>query len=147
MLLPKIKREDPEIIYGIYRNLHSATLGDGEAVELLVTGDVPPTGYTLKSGVDVKQGTATSATVVGVTKGSIVQGDYGRIQIYGFHPNVKTTVAALAVDVVCSADAAGALVAASVAALANIVDQHIGVCIVTGSANRAGVFIKGMGTS
>lgn len=147
MLLPKIKREDPELVYGIYRNLHSAALGDGEAVELLTSADTPPTGYTFKAGVDVKQTADVSATVAGIAKGAIAQGEYGRIQIYGYHPNVKTTVAILAVDTVVTADAAGAVLAASVAALGDIVDQRFGVCIVTGAANRAGVFIKAMGTA
>lgn len=147
MLFPAILREDLEVAYGIFRNLHSAALGDGEAVELLVSGDTPPTGYTWIPGKDVKQCSGVSATVVGIVKGSILQGDFGRIQVYGYHPNVLTDAAALAVDTIVTGDAAGEVIIASVAGSANIVDQRFGVCIKTGASKRAGIFIKAMGTA
>lgn len=149
MQTASIKRGDPEKIYGIFRNLHSATLVNGDCAELLVSSDTPPTGYTFIPGVDVKQsGTTLVAEAVGIVEAGttgILQGQFGRVQTYGFHASVKTVAAALAVGSVVSPDTAGNVIIANVGAASNISNSRIGVCIVLGAANRAGIFIQAMG--
>lgn len=138
-------RTDPERTFFTVRNLHSATLVDGDVVTWLTSSDTPPTGFTRIPGIDVKQSTGVNNSVAGVISAGatgIVQGDYGLCQISGYHPNVKTTAAALAADTVVTANAAGAVVAASVAALANITDRRIGTCITLGASNRAGIQLR-----
>jgi hypothetical protein len=81
---------------------------------------------------------------VSVGANGILQGDYGTIQIYGFHPSVKTNAAALVVDTVVTGHTAGQAIIRAIAAVGDIDDQELGVCIVTGAANRAGIFIKCM---
>jgi hypothetical protein len=145
MLSKRINRGTPDTVYAIVRNLHSATLVDGDVVQWLLSSDTPPTGYTRIPGVDVKQSASVANSVAGVmAKGSTLQGAYGLCQVYGYHSNVKTTAATLAVNTVVTADASGAAVAASVAALANITDRRIGTCITVGASNRAGIQLRVM---
>jgi hypothetical protein len=141
MFSNRIKRTDAEVVFGIFRNLHSATLGDGEVAIMLTSADTPPTGYTFQPGVDVKQSGGVSLVIAGVVKGSIVQGEYGRIQAYGHHPNVKCTAATPAAGTILTSDAAGAVVAG---ATADDPSARIGVVTVLGASNRAGVQIRCM---
>lgn len=147
MLAPRIKRGDPERVFISVRNFEGAVLVDGDVVQWAVTGE-SATGLTLKYGVDVRQSDGIDPTVAGVMAaqfaGQLQPGDYGLMQTYGYHPNVKTTVAALAVDVVVTANAAGAAVVRASGNVADIDDQELGVCIKTGSGNRAGIMIKCM---
>lgn len=144
----RIIRGGVEKMFGIFRNMHSATLVNGDVVELLVTGDTPPTGFTFVAGQDIKQSSTTiTPTVCGVISAGptgYAVGEFCMVQTYGFHPAVKTNAAALAVDVVVTAHTAGQAIVRSVAALGDIDDQELGVCIVTGASNLAGIFIKCM---
>lgn len=151
MNIPRIVRGKPDVIFMSVRNLHSTTLADGDVVQFLVTTDTPPTGYTIQPGIDVKQSTSAvaattvAAGIMSVAAPTLAQGDYGLCQIYGYHGNAKCTAATPANFTVMTTDTAGALVAASVAAAANITDQRIATVIKTGVSNRAGVLIKAMG--
>ena len=141
MLFQRVQRTGPEKVFAICKNTEaSAAMSDGECVVYSVS-------TTANWGSDVLKSTAAAQlTVAGVVSGKdIPAGEFGTIQVFGFHPNVKTTAAALAAGVVVTSDAAAAVVAASVAALANITDQRMGVCLKLGASNRAGVFIAHMG--
>ena len=141
MLFSRIVRTGPEKVFAICKNTEaSATMSDGECVVFSVS-------TTANWGSDILKATAAAqATAAGIVSGNdILTGNFGTIQVYGFHPNVKTTAAALTAGTIVTSDAAAAVLAASVAALANITDQRIGVCLKLGAANRAGVFIAHMG--
>lgn len=134
MLSERINRRDPEIIDGIFQNVDAAAMADGEVVVLNVTAT--PT----IPGKEIKKSTAASQlTVVGVVVGDIPIGSFGRVRVYGLHPNVKTTVAALAAGLTVNSDAAAAAVAAAV------YGAGLGVSVVVGAANRAQIFIRAMG--
>ena len=143
MQIPKVVRETPDVAFIVVRNLHSAALGDGECVILLNSGDTPPTGYTWQPGKDVKQSGGASSLVAGVMKlGGVITslnvGDYGWAQVYGYHPNVKTTTATLAAATVLTTDAAGAVVAG---ASTDEPIQRMGISLKTGASNRAGCML------
>mgnify|MGYP006948432056 CR=1 FL=1 len=135
MQTARIKKNDPEVNYIVCRNSEASTdMADGE----VVVYDVTTTAGRVW-GLDVLKSTATSqVTVAGVVSGAIKFGQLGRVQNFGFHPNVKTTVAALAVNAVVNSDAAAAAVAGTVEG------ALLGVCLKLGVANRAGILIKCM---
>jgi len=140
MLFQRISRKGPERIFGIFQKVDAAAMVDGEVAVLNVTAT--PT----VPGGEVKKATSLSQTnVVGVVSGAIAIGDYGLIQVYGNHPNVKMTTAALAAgSVVYSNTAAAAEVNAGAIARADM-GTLLGVTTVVGASNRANVFIKCMG--
>lgn len=150
MQIPKVVREKPDVAYIIVRNLHSAAIGDGESVRWVITGDTPPTGYTWIPGKDVILNDASGTTTcAGIMKlGGVITtlpvGDYGWCQVFGYHPNVKTDAAALAAGTVVQGDAAGEVIAAVVGAAGDITKRRIGVCLKTGSGNRAGIMLRAM---
>ena len=84
MLIPRIPgRSLPEAIFAIMKNSDTATLVDGD----LVVGD-----NTAADGISVKGSgtTATQLICVGVVSGKdIPVGEFGKIQVYGYHGNVK----------------------------------------------------------
>ena len=142
MLFQRINRTAPEKIFAICRNSEaSAEMFDGEVV-------VWSAATTAAHGSDVlKSAGASPLTIAGVVKSraasgagnGIAAGEYGTIQIYGFHANVKTTVAALAASLQVNGDSAAAAVAAAVEG------AMLGVSLKLGASNRAGIFIKCMG--
>lgn len=150
MNIPRIVRGNADKALFSVRNMANTgvasptDLVNGDVVALMVTGDTFVTGYTLKPGIDVKVCGAVEPTVCGVMVKTVPFAEYGQCQCYGYHSSVKTTAAALAVDTVVTAGAAGAAVVRAAAAVGDIDDQELGVCIVTGVANRAGIFIKCM---
>lgn len=144
MQLASIKRSDPDRVFAGVRNMHTGTLVDGDVVKWLTSADSPPAGYTRIAGVDVNQTGALSLVVAGaISAGAngILQGDYGFCQVYGLHPGVKTTVAALAAGTIVTSDAAGAAVAGVVGDDPN---ARMGVCITLGAGNKAGIFLRCM---
>jgi predicted RecA/RadA family phage recombinase len=140
MLFQRINRKNPERVFGIFQNVDAAAMADGEVVALNITAT--PT----IPGSEIKKTTALSQTnVVGVVSGAIAIGDFGTVQVYGIHPNVKMTTAALAAgSVVYSNAAAAAEVNAGAIARADM-GTLLGVSVVVGAANRAQVFLKCMG--
>ena len=84
MLIPRITgRALPETIYMISKNSDSAALVDGD----LVIADT-----TAADGISVKGAgnTATQLICVGVVSGKdIAVGDFGKVQVFGYHGNVK----------------------------------------------------------
>lgn len=144
--MKRISRTSPETMFAICRNSEaSAEIFDGE----VVVWDVTTTAGRIQGG-DVIKSTALSLVVAGVVKSKaasgagngIAAGEYGRIQVFGFHPNVKTTAAALAAGTTVTSDAAAAAVAG---ATADDPSARLGVCLKLGSGNRAGIMIKCLG--
>ena len=134
------------------RNLHSATVADGDCVRWHITGDAVPTGYTRIPGVDVVATAAVGVTsAAGIVKTpattvTVAQGDYFMLQVHGYHSNVRTEEAALAAGVVVTGSSTSlAVETAVVAAAANISDKRLGVCLTTGASNRAGIQIAALG--
>lgn len=136
MQTPRIDRTLTEYQYAVCRNSEAAVdMADGQ----VVVWDVTTTAGRIQ-GKDVILSTgASQLTVAGVVVGVIKNLEYGLVQVFGFHPNVKTTVAALAAGLTVNSDAAGAAVAAAV------YGAYLGVSLKLGAANRAGIMIKTMG--
>jgi hypothetical protein len=125
-------------IYDIVRNSEaSAAIADGEVLKWTIS-----TAAGTVYGNDVlKTAEAASVLVAGVAKGAIAVGEYGRMQVWGYHPNVKTTAAALAAGSTVNGDSAAAAVAG---ALGDDPSSRLGVCLKLGASNRAGIFIQKM---
>ena|SRR5437899_5359874 len=137
MLFQRISRKNPERIFGIFQNVDAAAMADGEVVMINITAT--PT----VPGSEIKKTTAASAiNVAGVVSGAIAIGDFGTVQVYGIHSNVKTTAAALAAGSVITSDAAAAAV---VGAAADDPSARLGFSVVVGASNRAQCFIKCLG--
>ena len=85
-MFQRTKRTDPEKIFGIYKNSDTVALVDGDLCKLDLTA---------ADGVSVTGSgtTATQLTCVGVAKVNSAVGfsvgDYGMVQVYGYHSNVK----------------------------------------------------------
>lgn len=152
----RVIKGQPDNTFMVVRNQSAAALVNGECVMWIVTGDTTLTagvryinGYVWIPGVDVK---STSVAGTGLAVGpmripanltlGLAQGDYGVVQVGGYHPQAKTNAAALATGVVVQADATGGLIVADVAAAADIGKRRLGVCINTGANNKAGVIIR-----
>ena len=134
MLIPRIVRTGPEKIFSSCKNGEaSATMSDGEFVEF-------DTATTAAHGSQVIKTVGLSLKPAGFVSGKdIPPGDFGLVQCYGFHPNAKTTAAALAAGTILTSDAAAAVVAG---AIGDDPAARIGVCLKLGVANRAGVFVR-----
>jgi len=140
MLFARIVRNGPERVFGIFQNVDAAAMADGECVALNVTAT--PT----RPGVEIKKTTALSQTnVIGIVSGAIAIGDFGTVQVYGLHPNVKTTNATLAAGSVVYSNAAAAVEVNAGAIARGDIGTFVGFSVVVAAANRAQVFIKTMG--
>ena len=85
MLFARIKRTDPEKIFVIAKNSWStAALADGYVVQWDFTTDKDGVGVTQPTALTVSLGNA----VAGVAAEAIAAGDYGLIQVYGYHSAV-----------------------------------------------------------
>src|SRR5678810_658361 len=88
MLIPRIKRADPDKVFVIIKNDEaSTTMVDGDAV-------VWNTAASKNYGVDAlknQAGDLDTAIGAGVISGAdILVGNYGLCQVYGYHSNVKS---------------------------------------------------------
>lgn len=138
MLFARIKRSDPEKIFGIFMNGDTAAAVDGDVVRAKLVADLAAANL----GVDFMFSTLATDVPLGVVSGkSIPINEYGYVQVYGYHPNVLAasgTVGAAAVthanDKSCG-DAADANYDPKLT---------IGYCIKAASGGRAGIFLKCM---
>ena len=137
MLFQRISRKSPEKVFGIFQNVDAAAMADGEVAVLNITATPTVPGSEAK-----KSAGAAPLNILGVVAGAIAINDFGTIQIYGIHSNVKTTAAALAAGATITGDAAAAAVAG---ATADDPSARLGFCVVVGASNRAQCFIKCMG--
>lgn len=137
MLFQRINRKNPERVFGIFQNVDVAAMSDGEVAVLNITATPTNPGAEAK-----KSAGASPLNVIGVVAGNIAINDFGTIQVYGIHPNVKTTAAALAAGATINGDSAAAAVAG---ATADDPSARLGFCVVVGASNRAQCFIKCMG--
>ena len=86
MLFKRINRADPEKVFIIVKNSYStASLTNGQAVIWDWTTDVDGVGVTLATAtVNVSAG----QDVAGIAAETIASGDYGLLQVYGYHSAV-----------------------------------------------------------
>jgi hypothetical protein len=140
MLFQRISRRNPERVFGIFQNINATSMVDGDVVVLNVTAT--PT----LPGTEVLKATALSqVTVIGAVAGTIASLDFGTVQIYGYHPGVKTTQAALAAGSVVYSNVANAAEVNAGAIVRADIGTMLGVSVILGAANKAPVFIKCMG--
>jgi hypothetical protein len=86
MLFQRIKRADPERVYIVVFNSYSAaTLTNGQAVQWDFGTDIDGVGVTRPTARATNRGFATA----GIVAESIVAGEYGLIQVYGYHAAVR----------------------------------------------------------
>lgn len=82
MLFQRISRTNPEQIFAIMKNVSGGNLVDGDLCVMdLGTAD----------GVSVLNSGAAADLLhcVGVCSGTIINNEFGKIQVYGYHANVK----------------------------------------------------------
>lgn len=82
MLFQRISRTSPEKVFGVFKNTDTVARVDGDLVIHNLT---------LNDGnsISPSAAAATQLTCVGVVSGNIAVDDYGLVQVYGYHPNVK----------------------------------------------------------
>ena len=86
MLFQRIKRDDPENIFIIVRNSWtSASIANGYVVQWDFNVDIDGVGVTRGTGMATNLGNACA----GVCVETIASGDYGLVQVYGYHGAVK----------------------------------------------------------
>lgn len=87
MLFKRINRADPEKIFIVVKNSYStASLTNGQAVIWDWTTDCDGVGVTLATAtVNVSAG----QDVAGIAAETIAAGDYGLLQVYGYHSAVR----------------------------------------------------------
>ena len=137
MKIPRIVRNLPEKIFGVFQNVEAATaFADGDCIILNITATptIPGKEAKLSAG-------AAPLNVIGISSGATPVLGFGLVQVYGLHSNVKTTAAALAAGASINGDSAAAVVAG---AAADDPSSRLGFCVVVGAANRAKCFIKAM---
>ena len=86
MLFQRIKRSDPEKIFIIVRNSWTTgAVANGYVVQWDFNADKDGVGITRPTGMATNLGNACA----GVAVESIAAGDYGLVQVYGYHSAVK----------------------------------------------------------
>ena len=87
MLFMRVNRTNPEKIFLVAKNSYdTASLTNGQVVIWDWTTDVDGIGVTLATATDlVSQGT----DVAGIASETIGSGDYGLLQVYGYHSAVR----------------------------------------------------------
>ena len=86
MLLKRISRTDPEKIFmGVKNSWSSASLADGYVVQWDFTTDIDGVGVTQPTGMATNLGNACA----GVAAETIAAGEYGLVQVYGYHSAVR----------------------------------------------------------
>ena len=89
MLLKRINRSTPERIFMVVKNSWtSASLVNGYMVQWDFTVDIDGVGVTQPTGMATNLGNACA----GVAVETIASGDYGLVQVYGYHAAVRARV-------------------------------------------------------
>jgi hypothetical protein len=87
MLFQRINRSNPEKVFIVAKNSYStASLTNGQAVIWDWTTDVDGVGVTLATATENE---AAGIDVAGVAAATIAAGEYGLIQVYGYHSAVR----------------------------------------------------------
>jgi len=87
MLFQRINRNNPEKVYIVGRNSYStASLTNGQAVIWDWTTDVDGVGVTLATATE---NVSCGVDVAGIAAETIAAGDYGLLQVYGYHSAVR----------------------------------------------------------
>lgn len=90
MLFQRINRSDPEKIFMVVMNSYStAALANGQAVIWDFATDADGVGVTRPTARATNAGVATA----GIASEAIAAGDYGLIQVYGYHSAVRVRTA------------------------------------------------------
>jgi hypothetical protein len=93
MLFQRINRSNPEKIFIVAKNSYStASLTNGQAVIWDFATDADGVGVTRPSARATNAGIA----VAGVASETIAAGDYGLLQVYGYHSAVRQRIATAA---------------------------------------------------
>lgn len=83
MLLQRVNRSDPEKVFiVVYNSYSTAAITNGQAVQWDFTTDCDGVGVTIPTARATNQGLATAGIVAA---SSIAAGDYGLLQVYGYH--------------------------------------------------------------
>lgn len=86
MLFYRTNKATPERMFiVVYNSYSSATLTNGQAVIWDFNDDVNGVGVTRPTAIATNQGFAAA----GITAENIIPGEYGLIQVYGYHPAVR----------------------------------------------------------
>ena len=90
MLFQRVNRTNPEKIFLVAKNSYStASLTNGQVVIWDWTTDLDGVGVTLATATEnVSQGT----DVAGIASETIASGDYGLLQVYGYHSATRVRV-------------------------------------------------------
>ena len=87
MLFKRINRSDPEKIFIVAKNSYAtASLTNGQAVIWDWTDDVDGVGVTLATATE---NVSCGIDVAGIAAETIAAGDYGLLQVYGYHSAVR----------------------------------------------------------
>lgn len=110
MLLQRINRSNPEKIFiVVYNSYGTASLTNGQAVIWDFAGDANGVSVTMPSARATNAGVAAA----GVAAQTIAAGDYGLVQVYGFHTATRvrsyTTSGAVAAGKPLALNAAGSV--------------------------------------
>ena len=134
MLIPRIKRADPDKVFIICKNDEAATtMVDGDVVKYTVAASK-------NYGVDVILGTAVVVNAGVVSGRDVKVGDYGLIQVYGYHSNVKGT-GTLATSATCIPGSANNI---TDGAAGDDPSLRMGIVLKALASGRVGVFLKCM---
>lgn len=134
MLFQRIKRTDPEKIFGIFKNNETTSMVDGD----MVGADV-----TAADGVAVLFSTtgAVQLNIVGIVSGNDIEaGAFGTVQVYGLHPNAKSTGATAGTSIKASTTAK----TLTLGATADEPRQQVGFSLTATSSGRNKVFLTAM---
>lgn len=87
MLFQRVNRSSPEKIFIVAKNSYStASLSNGQAVIWDWTTDADGVGVTLATATN---NVSAGQDVAGIAAATIAAGDYGLIQVYGYHSAVR----------------------------------------------------------
>ena len=87
MLFQRISRADPEKVFVVAKNSYdTASLTNGQAVIWDWTTDVDGVGVTLATATE---NVSCGIDVAGIAAETIAAGDYGLLQVYGYHSAVR----------------------------------------------------------
>lgn len=136
MLFQRIKRSDPEKVFAIFKNNEATAMVDGDCVV---------TDTTAADGVGAKYSTAAvHLNTIGIVAGNdIAAGDYGTVQVYGYHPNVKGNANIVAAATSIKNDDAVAR-NVELGAVGDEPQSQIGHALAATAAGRVKVFLRCM---
>ena len=87
MLFQRVNRTNPEKVFIVAKNSYStASLSNGQAVIWDWTTDADGVGVTLATATE---NVAGGSDVAGIATETIAAGDYGLLQVYGYHSAVR----------------------------------------------------------